>query len=95
MHEKSITSISSKNSEETDIEDRGRNSSSTMEILKYISLLTLTLQKAILDISMRYSRTRGGDMFFEGTAVLMAEVVKLITCIVLVYHSRDEGGKDL
>ena len=61
---------------------------------KYISLITLTLQKAILDISMRYSRIRGGAMFFEGTAVLMAEVVKLITCIFFVYQSRDEGDKD-
>ena len=65
-----------------------------MKMLKHISLLTLTLQKAILDISMRYSRIRVGDMFFEGTAVLMAEVVKLITCIFFVYQSSDEGAKD-
>ncbi|XP_050296549.1 UDP-N-acetylglucosamine transporter [Anthonomus grandis grandis] len=53
--------------------------------LKYVSLLTLTLQNAIVGLSMRYSRTRDGDMFISSTAVLMSEVVKLITCLALVY----------
>ncbi|XP_032680706.1 UDP-galactose translocator isoform X2 [Odontomachus brunneus] len=35
-------------------------------------------------LSMRYSRTRAGDMFLSSTAVVMAEVVKLCTCLVLV-----------
>ncbi len=30
-----------------------------------------------------------GDLFFEATAVLMAEVVKLLTCLYLVF--RDEN----
>ncbi|KAL1492241.1 hypothetical protein ABEB36_012721 [Hypothenemus hampei] len=34
---------------------------------------------------MRYGRTRDGDMFISSTAVLMSEVVKLITCLGLVY----------
>ena len=68
------------------------NSTASMRKLKYISLLTLTFQNAILGLSMRYSRTRSGDMFFEGTAVLMAEVVKLVTCMFLVYRSPEEGG---
>lgn len=53
--------------------------------LKYVSLLTLTLQNAILGLSMRYARTREGDMFFSSTAVLMSEVVKFVTCIAIVY----------
>ncbi|GLV37994.1 UDP-galactose transporter [Carabus blaptoides fortunei] len=53
--------------------------------LKYISLVTLTLQNAILGLSMRYGRTRSGDMFLSSTAVLMSEVVKLFTCLVIVY----------
>lgn len=73
--------------------------------LKYISLVTLTLQNAILGLSMRYARTRTGDMFLSSTgtlnkcqsigfhcanydlftAVLMSEVVKLFTCLVIVY----------
>lgn len=73
--------------------------------LKYVSLLTLTIQNALLGLSMRYSRTRDGDMFFSSTgnlntlfhfshsnshpvniisAVFMAELSKLLTCIVLV-----------
>ncbi|XP_019873291.1 UDP-galactose translocator [Aethina tumida] len=53
--------------------------------LKYVSLVTLTLQNAILGLSMRYARTREGDMFLSSTAVLMSEVVKLITCLAIVY----------
>lgn len=57
----------------------------TAQRLKYISLLTLTGQNAILGLSMRYSRTREGDMFYEATAVLMAELVKLVSCLFLVW----------
>ncbi|XP_017783392.1 PREDICTED: UDP-galactose translocator [Nicrophorus vespilloides] len=53
--------------------------------LKYISLLILTVQNAMLGLSMRYARTRDGDMFLSSTAVLMAEVVKLVTCLAIVY----------
>lgn len=58
--------------------------------LKYVSLVTLTLQNAILGLSMRYSRTRKGDMYLASTAVLMAEIVKLVTCLGIVYV--DSGG---
>ena len=68
------------------------NSTASNEKLKYMSLLTLTFRNVILALSMRYSRTRSGDMFFEGTAVVMAEVVKLLTCMFLVYRSPEEGA---
>ena len=71
------------------------NSTTSMRKLKYISLFTLIFQNAILGLSMRYSRTRSGDMFFEGTAVLMTEVVKLMTCMFLVYRSPEEGAGDI
>ncbi|XP_058059618.1 UDP-N-acetylglucosamine transporter [Anopheles bellator] len=58
--------------------------------LKYLSLATLTLQNAILALSMRHSRTRAGDMFLSSTAVVMAEVVKLVTSLLLVFF---EEGK--
>ena len=59
----------------------------TAQKLKYLSLLTLTAQNAILGLSMRYSRTREGvDMFYEATAVLMAECVKFFTCLFLVFR---------
>ena len=40
------------------------------------SLVTLTGQNAVLGLSMRYARTRPGDMFISTTAVLMAEIGK-------------------
>ncbi len=55
---------------------QGGVSAETARRLKYISLITLTGQNAILGLSMRYSRTRDGDLFYEATAVLMAEVVR-------------------
>ncbi|KAF4517129.1 hypothetical protein B566_EDAN008888 [Ephemera danica] len=56
--------------------------------LKYVSLVTLTVQNAALGLSMRYGRTRPGDLFLTSSAVLMAEVVKLFTCLVLVYNEE-------
>ncbi|XP_060525598.1 UDP-N-acetylglucosamine transporter isoform X2 [Cylas formicarius] len=47
--------------------------------LKYVSLITLTLQNAILGLSMRYARTRDGDMFFSSTEA--GGVAKLIDTI--------------
>ncbi|XP_067007501.2 UDP-N-acetylglucosamine transporter isoform X2 [Anabrus simplex] len=62
-------------------------------MLKYLSLVTLTLQNAILGLSMRYARTRSGDMFLSSTAVVMSEVVKLFTCLGLVYMEEGHWKK--
>jgi len=43
----------------------------------------------MLGLSMRYARTRPGDMFISTTAVFMSELVKLVTCLGLVWN--DEG----
>ncbi|XP_034230841.1 UDP-galactose translocator [Thrips palmi] len=59
-------------------------------VLKYVSLVTLTLQNAILGLSMRYARTRPGDMFLSSSAVLMSEFTKLITCLAIVW--KEEGS---
>lgn len=40
------------------------------QALKYISLITLTLQNALVGLSMRYARTRSGDMFLSSTGTL-------------------------
>ncbi|KAK9511751.1 hypothetical protein O3M35_000354 [Rhynocoris fuscipes] len=61
------------------------NSEQKVRVLKVTSLVTLTLQNAILGLSMRYARTRDGPMFLSSTAVVMSEFVKLITCLYLVY----------
>ncbi|XP_048511112.1 UDP-galactose translocator isoform X1 [Athalia rosae] len=65
------------------------------QILKYVSLVTLTLQNAVLGLSMRYARTRAGDMFLSSTAVVMAEAVKLATCLILVYVEEGNFRKFL
>lgn len=39
----------------------------SINTLKYVSLVTLTLQNAILGLSMRYGRTRDGNMFLSST----------------------------
>jgi UDP-sugar transporter A1/2/3 len=66
-----------------------------MTLLKYSSLVTLTLQNSILGLSMRYARTRPGDMFVSSTAVVMSEAVKLLTCLVLIYQEEGNIEKTL
>jgi len=61
------------------------------QTLKYLSLVTLTGQNAVLGLSMRYARTRPGDMFISTTAVFLAEVVKLMTCLGLVWNAEDRS----
>ncbi|XP_050412815.2 UDP-galactose translocator, partial [Patella vulgata] len=58
--------------------------------LKYVSLLVLTLQNAALILVMRYTRTRTGDMFVSSTAVVMSEMCKFFTCVVII--TVQEGG---
>ena len=41
--------------------------SENVQMLKYVSLVTLTLQNALVGLSMRYARTRPGDMFLSST----------------------------
>ncbi|XP_066963345.1 UDP-N-acetylglucosamine transporter isoform X2 [Macrobrachium rosenbergii] len=66
--------------------DKGGHSS----YLKYVSLVTLTVQNSAVALSMRYARTRAGDMFIASTAVVMAEFVKLLASLFLVF--KDEGS---
>ena len=80
-----LEKIQSNKSEEMSSNPGSTMSPETARKLKYLSLLTLTAQNAILGLSMRYSRTRPGDLFFEATAVLMAEFVKFFTCLWLGY----------
>ena len=41
--------------------------------MKYISLVTLTLQNAALGLSMRYARTRPGDLFLSSTGFFLVK----------------------
>ncbi|XP_014779820.1 UDP-galactose translocator isoform X1 [Octopus bimaculoides] len=53
--------------------------------MKYISLISLTLQNALLALVMRYVRTRPGDLFMSTTAVIMSEILKFVTCLVFIF----------
>ena len=57
-------------------------------MMKYASLITLTVQNAALSITMRASRTQK-ELFIASTAVIMAEIIKLISCLVML--RTDEG----
>uniref|UniRef100_A0A1E1X763 Putative udp-galactose transporter n=1 Tax=Amblyomma aureolatum TaxID=187763 RepID=A0A1E1X763_9ACAR len=61
----------------------------TQRTLKYASLVTLTVQNAALNLTMRMARTQK-DLFIASTAVIMAEVIKLVTCLIMV--RLDEGS---
>lgn len=52
--------------------------------LKYVSLSVLVVQNASLILSIRYVRTLPGDRFFATSAVVMAEILKVLTCLVLI-----------
>ncbi|XP_076284768.1 UDP-galactose transporter isoform X2 [Lasioglossum baleicum] len=58
------------------------------QVLKYVSLVTLTLQNALVGLSMRYARTRSGDMFLSST-----EIVKLLTCLIFVFWEEKHFWK--
>jgi len=59
--------------------------------LKYISLMVLALQNAALIIVMRYVRTRPGDMFASTTAVVMTEIVKMVTCFIVIWYEEGQS----
>ncbi|XP_017655949.1 UDP-galactose translocator isoform X3 [Nannospalax galili] len=63
--------------------------------LKYISLAVLVVQNASLILSIRYARTLPGDRFFATTAVVMAEVLKGLTCLLLLFAQKRGNVKHL
>ncbi|XP_026879365.2 UDP-galactose translocator isoform X1 [Electrophorus electricus] len=56
--------------------------------LKYISLAVLVIQNASLILSIRYVRTLPGDHFFTTSAVVMAEILKVLTCLIILLAQR-------
>lgn len=56
----------------------------TNRLLKYGSLLFITVQNATLILVISYVRHREGDQFVPSTAVLLTEVVKLLTCLTII-----------
>lgn len=55
--------------------------------LKYLSLGILVFQTTGLVLTMRYSRTlkEEGPRYLSSTAVVIAELLKILACILLVY----------
>ncbi|KAK7136248.1 hypothetical protein R3I94_014786 [Phoxinus phoxinus] len=68
------------------IEDKtsSRRQNEVNKKLKYISLAILVIQNASLILSIRYVRTLPGDRFFPTSAVVLAEVLKVFTCLVII-----------
>lgn len=56
--------------------------------MKYISLTVLVIQNASLILSIRYVRTLPGDRFFTTSAVVMAEVLKVFTCLIVILFQK-------
>lgn len=53
--------------------------------MKYISLVLLMSQNALLILVMRFVRTREGEMFVATTAVIMSELFKAGTCLLIIF----------
>ncbi|KAE8610815.1 hypothetical protein XENTR_v10012252 [Xenopus tropicalis] len=65
--------------------------------IKYISLGVLVLQTTSLVLTMRYSRTQQeeGPRYLSSTAVVSAEVLKIVACILLVYKDNKYNLRSL
>ena len=50
-----------------------------------MSLSVLTVQNALLIVSMRYSRVISGAMYFTTTAVVISESLKMVICLVIIF----------
>ncbi|XP_056121280.1 UDP-galactose translocator-like [Rhinichthys klamathensis goyatoka] len=55
-----------------------------VKIMKLISLVILVIQNASLIFSIRYVWTLAGDHFLATSAVVMAEILKVLTCLFLI-----------
>jgi len=57
--------------------------------IKNMALVTLVLQNTTMIVLTRISRTTEGPMFFITTAIASSEVVKFVTCIIiLIYENK-------
>lgn len=63
--------------------------------LKYVSLAVLVVQNASLILSIRYVRTLPGDRFFATSAVVMAEVLKVTTCLLIILVQKRGNVKEM
>ncbi|NXE79786.1 S35A3 protein, partial [Cochlearius cochlearius] len=61
--------------------------------LKYLSLGILVFQTTSLVLTMRYSRTlkEEGPRYLSSTAVVIAELLKILACVLLVYKDSKQN----
>ncbi|XP_053174198.1 UDP-galactose translocator isoform X2 [Scomber japonicus] len=71
-----------------------RGQSDANRKLKYISLAVLVVQNASLILSIRYVRTLPGDRFFTTSAVVMAEILKVVTCLLIILLQKKFSVKE-
>lgn len=55
---------------------------------KWISLIALVLQTTSLVLLLRYSRTMKSERYLSSTAIVTAEFLKGIICIILVWFEN-------
>ncbi|XP_059188251.1 UDP-galactose translocator isoform X1 [Centropristis striata] len=72
-----------------------RSQSEANKRLKYISLAVLVVQNASLILSIRYVRTLPGDRFFTTSAVVMAEILKVLTCLLIILLQKRFNVKEV
>ncbi|KAL1022936.1 hypothetical protein UPYG_G00034430 [Umbra pygmaea] len=65
--------------------------------LKYLSLGVLVFQTTSLVLTMRYSRTLQGDgpRYLASSAVVVAELMKIVTCVLLVFKEHNYSVRAL
>uniref|UniRef100_A0AAZ3Q3E1 UDP-N-acetylglucosamine transporter n=1 Tax=Oncorhynchus tshawytscha TaxID=74940 RepID=A0AAZ3Q3E1_ONCTS len=65
--------------------------------LKYLSLWVLVFQTTFLVLAMRYSRTLQGDgpRYLASSAVVVAELMKIITCVLLIFKEHSYNVRAL
>lgn len=66
----------------------GRHFKVSAEQLKYLSLITLTVQNAALILTMRAAKTQT-EHFSNAVAVTVSEILKFITCLLFVWYEDD------
>lgn len=71
---------------------QGRHIHMNPNQLKYLSLITLTIQNAALNLTMRAARTQV-EQFSISVAVTVAEIFKLITCVFLLWSEESNFNK--
>lgn len=65
---------------------------SSSHYMKHVSLGVLVLQTTSLVLTMRYSRTlkEDGPRYLASSAVVSAEVLKILACTLLVFMENSE-----